>query len=177
MSELRHYLKVKKDRLAVRDAEIAAGTRGAQRLEARVTAEGRTGVRRIRVGNHQIVMDSGPDMAGYDLGPGSQPLMLGVLGSCLTHVFLMQAARLDVALDELEVVVTATQDPRGGRSGFEDVPIFPHDISYVAYISSPHSEEEIAELRDLVEATCPLYNLFRAPVVIKGSIVHTATPR
>jgi uncharacterized OsmC-like protein len=175
MSELRDFLKVKSVKVGIRDAEIAASAIGLQHLKARVVAEGRTGVRQIHIGDHHIIMDSGPDQAGYSLGPGSQPMMLGVLGSCLTHVFLIQAARRNLMLDEVEVVVEAVQEPRAGRPGFEDVPIYPHDITYSVYVASPHSEAEIEELRKVVEATCPLFNLVQAPVVVSGTLVYKKT--
>ena len=38
-------------------------------LSASVKAEGRSGVRRIRIRDFQIISDSGPDFAGYNSGP------------------------------------------------------------------------------------------------------------
>jgi hypothetical protein len=49
-------------------------------------------------------------------------LQLGVLGSCLTPVFLIQAADQGIPLDSLDVEVTGQMDGRAGQPGYEDVP-------------------------------------------------------
>lgn len=171
LSGLRDYLRQKKEAvlaLVERDRRAEAGP---QRLSARVTAEGRSGVRRIRVGDFQVIMDSPPELAGYSLGPQSQELLIGVLGSCLTHIFLIQAALRDVPLDSLEVEVSATRHPRAGAPGLEDVPIYPHDIRYQVHVSSPATRAEIEALHAAVEQNCPVFNLFRHPVGVEGTVV------
>ena len=102
--------------------------------------------------------DSGPDFAGYDLEPSSPELQLGVLGSCLTHVFLIQAADLGVPLDSLSVEVTGQIDPRAGKPGFESVPVYPHNIAYDVHLESPAGSAEIAALHEAVERACPTCN-------------------
>ena len=76
MSTLREYLSQKRAALLQRrEAAKANGTRP-HILQAKVTAEGRSGVRRIRIRDFQIISDSGPDFAGYNLGPGSpEPIL------------------------------------------------------------------------------------------------------
>lgn len=142
MSTLREYLVQK--RQAIEAREKAAGRAEPRTLSATSTAEGRSGVRRIRIRDFQILSDSGPDFAGYNLGPASPELQLGVLASCLTHIFLIRAAEREIPLDRLEVHVQGTQDPRAGDLGFEDVPIYPHDIRYAVHLESPVSDEELA---------------------------------
>jgi uncharacterized OsmC-like protein len=172
MSTLRDYLSQKRDAWLIRQAEVDTGTAGPVTPKAHVTAEGRSGVRRIRIRDHQILSDSDAGFAGYDLGPTSPELQLGVLGSCLTHIFLIQAAAREVPLDSIEVEVSATLDPRAGRPGFEDVPVYPHDISYIVHIGSPADDETIGELYAAVERACPVLNLLRNPQEITGSVVR-----
>ena len=104
---------------------------------------------------------------GRDLRP---ELQLGVLGSCLTHVFLIQAADRGVPLDALEVEVSGQIDPRGGQPGYEHIPVYPHDIAYTVHIASPASDEEIAALHEAVERACPILNLLANPQQIAGRI-------
>lgn len=144
-------------------------------LQASVRAEGRSGVRRIRIRDFQIISDSDFDFAGYNLGPGSPELQLGVLGSCLTHIFLIRAAERGVPLDSLEVEVSGQIDPRAGKPGYEDVPVYPHNITYKVHITSSASEAEIAEVHDAVERTCPILNLLANPQQISGT-VEVAAP-
>src|SRR5258708_23633677 len=113
-------------------------------------------------------------MRNAALGPSSPELQLGVLSSCLTHVFLIHAAATNVPLDSLEVEVQANLDPRAGKPGFENVPIYPHNLTYTVTISSPASDEEIVTLHQLVECTCPILNLLINPQQINGKILNTA---
>jgi uncharacterized OsmC-like protein len=172
MSTLREYLQQKRAAILARRAKVADEPPTPHTLSARVKAEGRSGVRRIRIRDFQVISDSGPDFAGYDLGPSSPELQLGVLGSCLTHVFLIQAADLEVPLDSLEVEITAQMDPRAGRPGFESIPVYPHNIAYTVHLESPASSEAIAELHAAVERTCPILNLLLNPQQITGTIDH-----
>ncbi|MBO4254550.1 OsmC family protein [Streptomyces griseorubiginosus] len=175
---LRAYLEVKRAALlARRQAQRTAPVTEPNRLRARTKAEERSGVRRIRIRHHQILSDSPLDFAGYDLGPASPEIQLGVLSSCLTHVFLIQAADLRIPLDSLEVEVQADQDPRAGEPGFEEVPIYPHNISYTVHITSPAGKERIRELHEAVERKCPIYNLLINPQHITGRVVLTGSPQ
>jgi uncharacterized OsmC-like protein len=175
LSNLNEYLEQKRQAIRQRQENIERTGGAPVSLAAQVTVEGRSGIRRIRIRDHQIISDSAPDFAGYDLGPGSPELQLGVLGSCLTHIFLIQAASRKVPLDSLSVEVSGQLDPRSGRPGFEDVPVYPHNIAYTVHIASPASEEEIAALFEAVERACPILNLLVNPQQINGSFVHTAS--
>ena len=170
MSTLREYLGQKRAALLARREAAKANGTGPHTFQAKVTAEGRSGVRRIRIREFQIISDSGPDFAGYNLGPGSPELQLGVLGSCLTHIFLIQAADRQVPLDSLEVEVTAQQDQRAGQPGYEHIPVYPHNISYTVHIVSPASADVITALHEAVERVCPVLNLLVNPQQISGRI-------
>src|SRR2546421_5740124 len=127
MSTLREYLIQKHDAINARREQAQINGAEPSTLSAKVIAEGRSGIRRIRIRDFQVISDSGPDLAGYNLGPSSPELQLGVLGSCLTHVFLIQAALRNVPLDSLDVEVTGQIDHRAGQPGYEDVPVYPHN--------------------------------------------------
>lgn len=174
MGTLVDYLADKSRALAERLARVARGEAQPQKLQARVSAEGRSGVRRIRIRDHQVLSDSPPDFAGFDLGPSSPELQIGVLGSCVTHIVLIQAAQRQVPIERVDVEVQAVIDPRGGRPGFEQVPVEPHDIAYTVHIVSPASRETLDALFAEVERTCPILNLLRKPQSIRAELRHTA---
>jgi hypothetical protein len=169
MSTLREYLSHKRTALLAR-REAAAGP---VPLHAHVTAEGRSGIRRIRIRDFQIISDSGPDFAGYDLGPTSPELQAGVLGSCVTHIFLIKAAELAVPIDTLEVAVHAEYDPRAQQPGDNGVPVHPHNFRYEVLIDSPASTEELVNLQAEVERVCPILNLIRNPQPVTGTLIRT----
>lgn len=142
-------------------------------LAAHVAAEGRSGVRRLRIRDFQIVADSGANMAGHDLGPSSPESQLGVLASCLAHTFLIQAADREIVLDALDVTVTATMDARASLPGNEHLPRYPYDIRYVAVVESPADDETLADLQRQVETVCPILQLLRQPQTITGTVNHS----
>ena len=171
MSNLNEYLAEKRAAVLARDQAIEAGTAQPLRLKATAHAEGRSGVRRLRIRDHQLISDSPPSFAGYDLGPSSPELQLGVLGSCVTHIFLIQAAQRQVPLDGLEVEVTGVIDPRAGKPGHESTPVWPHDIGYTVHIESSASQAEIDALFEAVEGSCPILNLLWQPQQIRSKVV------
>jgi uncharacterized OsmC-like protein len=130
-------------------------------------------VREIRIRDFQVISDSPADFAGYNLGPASPELQLGVLGSCLTHITLIQAAERQLRIDSIDVEVTGEQHPLAQQPGFENVPIFPHNIPYTLNIVSPEAPETIRALHDAVEAVCPIFNLLKQPQTIVGELRHT----
>lgn len=175
MSTLREYLVQKREALHTKREQAAINGGSPTVLQAQARVEGRSGVRRIRIRDFQILSDSGPDFAGYDLGPTSPELQLGVLGSCLTHVFLIQAAAHNVPLDSIEVDITGQIDHRSGQPGFEDVPVYPHNIQYMVRLESPATPKEITALHEAVERACPILNLLVNPQQIHGSLIHVKT--
>ncbi|MDR6859900.1 OsmC family protein [Variovorax guangxiensis] len=170
MSHLNDYLAEKRSAVLARNAAIAAGSAQPLQLKAHVRAEGRSGVRRLRIREHQILSDSPPDFAGYNLGPSSPELQLGVLGTCVTHIVLIHAAKRQLPLESLEVEVTGVIDPRGGKPGHEQTPIWPHEIGYTVHIDSSASREEIDALFEAVERSCPILNLLRHPQTIRSEV-------
>ncbi|MCJ2142633.1 OsmC family protein [Methylobacterium sp. E-066] len=177
MADIDTYLDEKRRALAARDARIRRGEAGPVPLTARATVEGGSGVRRIGIRRHAIVSDSAPDFAGFDLGPGSPELQLGVLGSCLAHTILIQAALQEVPITSLEVEVTGTFDPRAGADGFEDIPVHPQDLAYTVQINSPADPAVIEALQVRVEKACPILNLLRLPQNVSGRFVQSRTAK
>lgn len=175
MTTLNEYLVHKRAAwLAKKEAARSDPAFKAIQLKANVRALGRSGVREIRIRDFQVISDSPPDFAGYNLGPASPELQLGVLGSCLTHITLIQAAERGLSIDSIEVEVTGEQHPLAQQPGFENIPIFPHNIRYTLDIVSPEPEQTIRELRDAAEAVCPIFNLLKQPQIIEGELRHTS---
>jgi uncharacterized OsmC-like protein len=176
MTTLNEYLVEKRAAwIAKREAARKDPDIKANRLKATVRALGRSGVREIRIRDFQVISDSPTDFAGYNLGPASPELQLGVLGSCITHITLIQAAERQLRIDSIDVEVTGEQHPLAQQPGFENVPIYPHNIRYTLDIVSPESSEAIRALHDAVEAVCPIFNLLKNPQTIEGELRHAAT--
>lgn len=175
MSNLQAYLIEKREALLARNA-VAPEDLEPVTLTARATAEGRSGIRHIRIRDHHIISDSPADFAGYDLGPASPEIFLGSLSSCLTHIFLIHAADRQIPLSRLEVEVQAEIDQRGGKvAGYEQVPFYPYNIRYQVELESTVSEEEIVALQEAVEQWCPVLNLIKNPQSLTGKLLYRQT--
>lgn len=174
MSTLRDYLVQKREALLRKRAAAQVATPPALTISALVRAEGRSGVRRVRIRDFQILTDSPPDFAGYGFGPTAPELQLGVLGSCLTHSYLIQAADLQVPIDALEVEVSAEIDARAGQPGYPEITVHPRQLAYVIRVDSPASEEELERLHAAVQTTCPILSLLRTPHAIQGRVERTS---
>lgn len=175
MSNLREYLVQKREALLAKRAAAAQKAPDPLQISASVRAEGRSGIRRIRIRDYQIITDSPADFAGYGLGPTAPELQLGVLGSCLAHSFLIQAADRQTPVDALEVDVAAEIDARAGQPGYPEITVHPRQIRYTLRVESPASAEEIAVLQAAMETACPILSLLRNPHEISGSVDLTAT--
>ena len=170
MSNLREYLDQKREALLAKREKAAQQTPDPLQISATVRAEGRSGIRRIRIRDFQIITDSPADFAGYGLGPTAPELQLGVLGSCLAHSFLIQAADHQTPIDALEVEVAAEIDARAGQPGYPEITVHPRQIRYTLRVESPASADEIATLQAAMESACPILSLLRTPHEISGSV-------
>lgn len=175
---LRDFITEEK-RPAVRARQVKPGGKAKpaepETLVARAHVEPRTGLRRVFLGKdgyHQQLHDSAPGLLGYGLATTVEEHLLGVTGTCLTHIFEVQAASRNVLLDSLELTVDGQVSPRFGSNVRS--PARYSDIRYKVRIESPASEQEIDALRQSVEATCPLYNLVKDEQKLEGSIVRGA---
>ena len=97
-----------------------------------------------------------------------------MLGSCITHITLIQAAERQLRIDSIEVEVTGEQHPLAQQPGFENVPIYPHNIRNTLDIVSPESPDAIRALHEAVEAVCPIFNLLKNPQTIVGELRHVS---
>ena len=172
MTTLNEYLSQKRDAVLARRGRIQSGEAGPVTLKAGATAEGRSGVRRIRIRDFQVITDSPADFAGYNLGPSSPELLLRALSSCLTHTYLIHAADQGVPLESLEADVSAIIDPRGGSEGHEAIPVYPHNIAYTVTLVSSATAEQIAKVTAAVEKFCPILNLLKRGADVVGTVNH-----
>jgi uncharacterized OsmC-like protein len=164
---LREFLIEK--RAALLRRQRGDGPRESPTLRAHVRVEGGTGLRHVRVGDHrfQFLHDTARTLAGFDLGPTVEEHQLGVMGTCLTHIFEIQAAQRQVPLDGLEVEVKGTLTARTNGEGARL-----RDVRYTVFITSPAAAGEIDGLRQAVESVCPIYNLLKDPQAISGRVIR-----
>jgi uncharacterized OsmC-like protein len=142
-----------------------------QPLRAHIKVEGSTGIRNVRtdISNFQVIHDYPRYLGGHNLGPAPEEDILGRMITCLTHIYEIEASRLQIKLDGLELKVEGTLTSRLGN--IDNPPIY-KDVAYSVYISSPETKDTIEGLQKAVEATCPIYNMLKDSQPIKGTIVR-----
>lgn len=140
------------------------------RVSAATKVQDDSGIRRIRIRDFGLLSDSGPGLAGYDLGPSSPELFLSSLSSCLCHIFLTQAAVLDLGLDAVASKVEAVMLEGAGAFKHETIPGYPHDICYTVDVLSGESDGRLLQLWEAVRMHCPVFLLVSRAVPIAGTL-------
>lgn len=170
---LRDYLTAKKAAIQTQSTQEGVPTP----IHTKVTAESRSGVRRLRIGStgaFQYLSDSGRDYAGYNLGAGSWDSLVGVLSSAIADEYLVQAAVANIPIDGLDVVFTSIPKRKSENLSY------PNNLSYVAYIDSPATDAQLQTLKHNVHERSSAINLVTQPQQISRievEYIHTPATR
>ncbi|GAA1135474.1 OsmC family protein [Microbacterium natoriense] len=152
--------------------ERIAADAGAAALTYKVTGRGIGSVAtEIRAGKHRFLVDEPGALAGDDAAASPVEYALGALVSCQVVVFRLYAQALGLTIDEIEITAEGDLDVRklfgideSGRAGF-------HDVRVRVDITGPDTAEQYEELRRVVDAHCPVLDLFANPVPTSGALV------
>jgi uncharacterized OsmC-like protein len=159
---LPEYLERKAAAMAAAARERPGGEAWRERVEARAWAGDLTGVRRLRIRDWEWVSDSGPAFGGWGLGPSSPELLCGVLATCLTHTYEITAARLGLAMERVEVAVSAWNNDARFVGVETDDPAWPWGFRAEVRVDAPAlSPGDASRLHETAQASCPLTNLLR----------------
>ena len=169
MSGLRNYLERKLNAVKTfRDAASTDPEERKQTLTATVTAEGLTGIRRIHAREFQVITDTGAALAGHDLGPRAPELLLGALGSCVSHTVLIQAALQGINVDDLVVEATLNVDSLAGHNDIIN-PV--SGITYTIKLESDATTEQLKTLNEVLPDICPVLNIIQFAQSISSKVV------
>ncbi|WP_438481267.1 OsmC family protein [Oleiharenicola lentus] len=146
------------------------------KLSAKVTAESRTGIRRLRIRNFQLLSDGGRETAEFNLAAGSWPSVVSALSSAVAGDFLTQASLKGIPIDSLEVIFTSRPGSAPSQTTGTQV-TYPRGLAYTIFVESPASDQQLEELRKTVERVSPVLNLVtQAQNIGHGTLVLTPTP-
>ncbi len=152
--------------------------RNVKALKMRPSIGQGTAVTRVRVrsgvtcdiedGQWKLVADDMPGDGGAGLGPDHGVLVRAGLGSCLAMGYIIWAARLDIPLDDVQVVVETDYDARGMYGVDDSVSPGWGAVRYIVNISSPAPQEQIKELVDTADRYSPILDdMHRAANIIR----------
>lgn len=131
------------------------------------------GVRQLTVNDKYLILHDNPEyLGGTNIGMTSLEGTLGILGTCITHISLGQAAELDLDVDSVSLTVQAEWNPVAGRKGHENENIALKNVRYTLHTLTPESDEKIKEWLNRVENICPMYNLFKDTQTFEHKIVR-----
>ena len=165
------------------DRLTAAGTAWGERIAANVSAahltyrvggigEGAVATT-ITAGKHSFLVDEPAALAGDDVAASPVEYALAALVSCQVVVYRLYAQALGIQVDDISINAEGDLDARRlfgidetVRAGFTAVRL---DIT----LTGQESEERYQHLREVVDAHCPVLDLFANPtpttsVVTKG---------
>lgn len=146
------------------------------KLTGTVTAISRTGIRRLRIRNFQLLSDGGRETGEFNLGAGSWPSVVGALGSALAGDYLVQAAVKGIPIDDLELIFTARPGTAPSKTTGTQV-TYPRNLNYIVFITSPATDAQLDDLRRTVERVSPVYHLVTdGQKVDPGKLYYTQTP-
>ena len=125
---------------------------------------------------YRLVADLAPSLGGAGKGPDSGTFGRAALGSCLAMSYLLWAARLDIPIDHVEVVVESDYDMRG-RFGLDpDLSPGWKKLRYTAYIDSPAPPEKLQELFEVADRHSPLLDDFVRGLPVEGKLTLGRRP-
>jgi len=146
------------------------------KLTGTVTAISRTGIRRLRLRNFQLLSDGGRETGEFNLGAGSWPSVVGALGSALTGDYLVQAAIKDIPIDDLELIFTSKPGTAPSQTTGTQV-TYPRNLNYIVFIQSPATDAQLEDLRKTVERVSPVFHLVtHGQKMDHGKLYYTQTP-
>jgi uncharacterized OsmC-like protein len=168
MGNLDAYLQRKTAAVAARHQDWTTKPEaGIVQLSASSRLAPNGGSRPTRMGNHLVVSDSAPGLAGDGLGPTAPELLMGALASCLLHTYVIHACLQGVPVDSMEVIITGQIDMKAATAmnGYSNPLI--EGLQYEAKIeASSATADQIEALHAAVDANCPVLNTLRLPNTI-----------
>ena len=121
----------------------------------------------VRIRDFTLDVDEPPLIGGTDTGPTPVELVLAALGTCQEIVYATYARVLGIPLDGVEVTAEGRLDLRG-FFGVADVPAGFQDVTFTVDISSPAAPEDVVRLIEAVNAHCPVLDILKQPVLVRG---------
>lgn len=126
---------------------------------------------RIYTREFTIEGDEPEQILGRRTAPNAVELLLAAIGSCLSVGYAAHAAAMGIELDALRFELEGDVDLRGFLGIAENVRPGYSTVTCTAYVDADAAEEELAELRDRVEATSPLLDTVKNAVQVKTDVV------
>lgn len=149
---------------------IAADATTAQ-LTYKVSGSGSGAVASEMVaGKHRFVVDEPGALAGDDVAASPVEYALGALISCQIVVYRLYANALGIVVDDIVIDAEGDLDARRLFGIDESVRAGFGAIRLNVRVTGPETEERYQQLREAVDAHCPVLDLFANPTPVSVTI-------
>lgn len=149
---------------------IAADAANAQ-LTYRVSGTGEGAVASAIVsGKHRFLVDEPAALAGDDAAASPVEFALAALISCQVVVYRLYANALGIQVDDIDIKAEGDLDARRLFGIDESVRAGFNAVRLAITLSGPETEERYNELRAIVDAHCPVLDLFANPTPVTVTV-------
>lgn len=124
----------------------------------------------ITAGRHEFLIDEPDALAGDDVAASPVEFALGALISCQVVVYRLYANALGIPFDDITVVAEGDLDARRLFGIDETVRAGFSAVRLVVTLTGPETQERYDELRDAVDAHCPVLDLFANPTPVSVTV-------
>ena len=130
----------------------------------------------VSIRDHGLTVDEPESLGGSDSGPNPIELILASLGSCQEITYRAYATVMGIPLDNVSVKLEGDIDLRGFFAVDESVRAGYQKIRGTVHLESSASEEQLQQLREAVNAHCPVLDIITKPVPVELDMEITQSP-
>ena len=120
-----------------------------------------------KIRQFSLTIDEPPNLGGTDTGPNPVELVLAALATCQEITYRAYATALGIPLESVSVKLDGALDLRGFFAVSDDVRPGFTGVEGTVTLKSPASREQLAKLKKVVDAHCPVLDVLRAPVPVE----------
>ena len=156
------------------DTRTALASEGAQTIARfNVTSFGIKGLhRQVKIRDFTVDVDEPPSLGGEDNAPNPVEYALAALATCQEITYRLHADALGIPLKDVSVKLEGELDLRGFFGAGPGVrPGFLRITGSVSF-DSPAAMEDLQRLKAVVDARCPVMDLFRNATPVQIAIAQ-----
>jgi len=120
-----------------------------------------------KIRQFSLTVDEPPSLGGTDAGPNPVELVLAALATCQEITYRAYATALGIPLDSVSVKLEGVLDLRGFFAVKDGVRSGYNEVRGTVHLKSPASAADLAKLKDVVDAHCPVLDILKAPVPVE----------
>ena len=120
-----------------------------------------------KIRQFSVTVDEPPSLGGTDAGPNPVELVLAALATCQEITYRAYATALGIPLESVSVKLEGSLDLRGFFAVKDDVRAGFNAVRGIVNLKSSASAADLAKLKEVVDAHCPVLDILQAPVPVE----------